>query len=118
MGWGNKAVVGFNAAGTYYANYNASGSSTVARIACLALPEEVNNVVYDLVPDPNNLQCTSSTPPPPISLGECHKLYVYIPVALVGTSAIQYKHIYSIPIVMLVALYLCFTFFFAMWHVN
>ena len=77
MGWGNKAVVGFNAAGTYYANYNASGSSTVARIACLALPEEVNNVVYDLVPDPNNLQCTSSTPPPPISLGECHKSYIH-----------------------------------------
>ena len=96
MGWGNKAVIGFNAAGTYYDNHNSSGLSTVSRIACLALPEEVNNVVYNLVPNPSSLQCSSPTPAPPSSLGEGHRDWHR--VALEGTSAI---HLLSIQIIML-----------------
>ena len=69
MGWGNKAVIGYNAAGTYFANHSLSGTDIVARIGCQAQPQLVNNVVYDLVPDPSSLQCSSSTPSPPTSLG-------------------------------------------------
>ena len=66
--WGSNAIIGFNAAGTYYQNHNLSGLPTVPDIACQALPEQVNNVVYDLVP--SGSQCPSTTPAPPTSLGE------------------------------------------------
>ena len=70
MEWGNSAIIGFNAAGTYYQNHEASGSITVATmIACLANQQEINNVVYDLVPQPSALQCSVPTPAPPTSLG-------------------------------------------------
>ena len=48
MEWGSSAVIGFNAAGNYFENHNSSGVPTVSGIACLALPEQVNNLVYDL----------------------------------------------------------------------
>ena len=69
MEWGSSAVIGFNAAGNYFENHNSSGVPTVSGIACLALPEQVNNLVYDLVPEPKNFQC-SSPPEPLSSLGE------------------------------------------------
>ena len=78
MDWGDEAVIGFNGAGDYYDNYNISDDAPASRIACLALPEETNNIVYDLVPNPSQLQCESATPAPPTSLGESpnHTIYV------------------------------------------
>ena len=64
-------MIGYNAASMYFENYNTSGSSRVNEVACVALPDEVvNNVVYDLVPNPSGVQCSSTTPPPPRTLGE------------------------------------------------
>lgn len=76
MAWSSKAVIGYNAIGTYFENYNTSGSFKVREVACMALPEEVNNLVYDLVPDPSAVQCSLTTPQPPKSFGEDF-MYMY-----------------------------------------
>lgn len=70
MAWSGSAVIGYNAASTYFENLNISGSSTVNEVACQALPEEVNNLVYDLVPNPSGVQCSLTTPEPPRTFGE------------------------------------------------
>lgn len=69
MEWSGAAVIGYNAVGTYFENHNISGSRT-HDVACLALPEEVNNLVYDLVPNPSGVQCSLTTPEPPNTFGE------------------------------------------------
>ena len=69
MEWGSFSTIGFNAAGVYYANHELSDTNNTQRIACLALPSEVNNLIYDLVPDPDNVDCSEPTPPPPNSIG-------------------------------------------------
>ena len=69
MHWGVGATIGFNAGGEYFENHVSSGSPSAFSIGCLALPQTVNNVVYDLVPDPDSVQCSTPTPQPPSSLG-------------------------------------------------
>ncbi|CAI8032996.1 Low-density lipoprotein receptor-related protein 1, partial [Geodia barretti] len=69
--WGNYATIGFNAGGTYFENHEFSGSTDAPTIDCIAEPELVSNLVYDLVPSPGDVQCTTSTPEPPSSLETC-----------------------------------------------
>ena len=68
--WGNYATIGFNAGGTYFENHEFSGSTDAPTIDCIAEPELVSNLVYDLVPSPGDVQCSTATPEPPSSLGK------------------------------------------------
>ena len=68
--WGNDATIGFNAGGTYFENHEYSGSTNAPGIDCIAQPEIVSNIVYDLVPSPEMVQCSTPTPAPPSSLGK------------------------------------------------
>lgn len=70
MNWSAGAVIGFNAAGDYYQNHPLSETLSASEIGCLALPQTVNNVVYDLVPAPEQVDCAATPPAPPRSLGE------------------------------------------------
>ena len=63
-------MIGFNAAGDYHQTHPLSGTLSASDIGCQALPQTVNNVVYDLVPDPEQVDCSATPPPPPKSLGE------------------------------------------------
>ena len=63
-------IIGFNAASTYYMNHDLSNTNLTLRVDCLALPSAVNNIVYDLVPEPDNVECSEPTPTPPNSLGK------------------------------------------------
>ena len=68
--WGSYATIGFNAGGTHFENHEFSGSSDAPTIDCIAEPELVSNLVYDLVPSPGDVQCSTPTPEPPSSLGK------------------------------------------------
>ena len=63
--WSGSATIGFNAAGTFYANHPYSGTIDTDFIGCIHTPESsISNLIYDLVPDPSLLTPAIPLPPP------------------------------------------------------
>ena len=71
LDWSGSGVIGFNAGGDYHDNHPLAGRTTANLVACvhLSVDSEWNNVIYDLVPNPDALT-DEPTPIPPTSLGE------------------------------------------------
>lgn len=70
LNWAGEATIGFNAAAEYYANHPLASLTTSNLIACVhtGVGSDWNNVIYDLVPNPDALT-TEPTPPPFSSIG-------------------------------------------------
>ena len=68
LGWAGEATIGFNAGGDYFENHPLSGLSLSNVVACVHNDSEWNNVVYNLVPNPDMLT-NDSTPEPAVSIG-------------------------------------------------
>ena len=65
MEWANQPTIGTNAGGTTYNNSDLTGENYAFKIGCVhtGLPNDTNNVVYDLVPNPDNLMSSQANPP-------------------------------------------------------
>ena len=72
LNWAGNAVIGFNAAGDYHDNHPLAGLTTSNLVACVHTSDgsDWNNVIYNLVPNPDALS-NAPTPPQPNSIGKC-----------------------------------------------
>jgi hypothetical protein len=73
MEWANQPTIGTNAGGTTSNNHILTGENYAFKIGCVhtGLPNDTNNVVYDLVPNPDNLMSTQANPPYHPTIGSC-----------------------------------------------
>ncbi|CAI8030562.1 Low-density lipoprotein receptor-related protein 4 [Geodia barretti] len=73
MEWANQPTIGTNAGGTTYNNSDLTGENYAFKIGCVhtGLPNDTNNVVYDLVPNPDNLMSSQANPPYHPTIGSC-----------------------------------------------
>ena len=69
MQWSDEGTIGFNAAGEFFRNHPLTGLPQANAIACdhQTVDSPWNNVIYDLVPNPESLN--GMTPEPPSSIG-------------------------------------------------
>ena len=65
MNWAFQPTIGTNAGGTLYNNHPLTGYNYAFKIGCVhtGQPDDINNVVYDLVPNPDSVLPSSSVPP-------------------------------------------------------
>ena len=72
MEWANIPTIGTNAGGTSYNNHILTGQNYAFYIGCVhtGLPNDINNVVYDLVPNPDLVMNSQTIPPYHMTVGE------------------------------------------------
>ena len=72
MEWANQPTIGTNAGGTSYNNHDLTGVNYAFNVGCVhtGLSDDINNIVYDLVPNPESVMSSQSIPPYHSTIGE------------------------------------------------
>ena len=71
MNWAIQPTIGTNAGGLTYNNHPLTGFNYAFNIGCVHTGQsnDTNNIVYDLVPNPDDVQSSSNIPPYHATIG-------------------------------------------------